>query len=87
MAEGQIGLWKSRHVLSMRFPVLNWCFCSVAKSAYSNMTPKAFWSVFCDFLVCFFLCAQVSSGNCNTTEWLEICNFDPKSLPGLKYEL
>ena len=45
MAEWQIGHWKSRLVLSVRFPVLNWRFCSVAKSAYSNMTPR--------FLVCF----------------------------------
>ena len=34
MAERQIGHRKSRLVLSARFPIVNWRFRSVAKSAY-----------------------------------------------------
>ena len=67
MAEWQIGHQKSRLVLSMRFPILNWRFCSVAKSAYSNMTPR-FSGLFSMIIWFGFLCAQVSSRNYKTIE-------------------
>ena len=42
------------------------------------MSSEAFWSFFL-YLVC-FLCAQVSSGNFETMESLNICNFDLKAM-------
>ena len=43
------------------------------------------WQVCCFCIWFGFLCAQVSSGNCNTIEWLEICDFDPKALKSSLY--
>ena len=38
---------------------------------------ETFWSFFHIWFG--FLCAQVSSGNCETMESRKICNFDPKA--------
>ena len=42
-----------------------------------NMTPRFFWSFF--YFWFGFVCAQVSSGNCETMESWKICKFDPKA--------
>ena len=45
-------------------------------SKWCDAEPS-FWSFF--YIWFGFLCAQVSSGNCETMESWKVCNFDPKA--------
>ena len=74
MAERPLGHQKSSLVLSARFPGVKWRSRSVAKSAYYEKpreNEKLTWlrGFLAFFHIWFgFLCAQVCSGNCETTE-------------------